>query len=87
MLKVGQELVNMTTVYSIGSDINSIVGRFLKVFSGVGKLSRVPSRVLQSCNPDLKFSCNPVIPRVIFGIPLPKHTFNPQTHPDFAFKS
>ena len=39
VLKVGPVLVNMTTVYSIGSDIKSIVGRFPKVFSGVDKLS------------------------------------------------
>ena len=39
VLKVGPELVNMTTVYSIGSDINGIVGRFPKVFSGVDELS------------------------------------------------
>lgn len=39
MLKVGQEPVNITAVYSIGSDINGIVGRFPKVFSGVDKLS------------------------------------------------
>ena len=39
VLKVGPELVNMTAVYSIGSDINGIVGRFPKVFSGVDKLS------------------------------------------------
>ena len=28
-----------------------------------------------------------MIPRVIFGIPLPAHTFNPETRPDFPFKS
>ena len=39
VLKVGPELVNMTTVYSTCIDINGIVGRFPKVFSGVGKLS------------------------------------------------
>ena len=39
VLKVGPDLVNMTTVYSIDNDINGIVGRFPKVFSGVGKLS------------------------------------------------
>ena len=39
VLKVGPDLVNMTTVHSIGNDINGIVGRFPKVFSGVGKLS------------------------------------------------
>ena len=39
VLKVGPDLVNMTTVYSIGSDINGIVSRFLNVFSGVGTLS------------------------------------------------
>ena len=38
VLKVGPELVNMTAVYSMGSDIDGIVGRFPKVFSGVGKL-------------------------------------------------
>ena len=36
VLKVGPEMVNMT-VYFIGSDINSIVGCFPKVFSGAGK--------------------------------------------------
>ena len=35
VLKVGKDLVNMTTVRSIGNDINGIVGRFPKV----GKLS------------------------------------------------
>jgi len=39
VLKVGPDLVNMTTVHSIGNDINGIVGRFPKVFSGVGMLS------------------------------------------------
>ena len=39
VLKVGPDLVNMTTLHSIGNDINCIVGRFPKVFSGVGKLS------------------------------------------------
>ena len=34
-----------------------------------------------------KFSCNPVIPRVIFDIPLPVHTFNPDSGPDVALKS
>jgi len=48
---------------------------------------RVSNRVLQSRNPDPKFSCNPVMPRVIFAIPPPKHTFNPETRLDFAFKS
>ena len=28
-----------------------------------------------------------MIPRVIFRIPLPAHTFNPETRPDFPFKS
>ena len=41
-------------------------------------------RVLQSLNPDPKFRA---IPRVIFGIPPPKHTFNPESCFDFAFKS
>ena len=31
--------MSMMTVYSIGGDINDIVRRFPKVFSGVGKLS------------------------------------------------
>lgn len=35
VLKVGPELVNMTIVYSIGSGICGIVGRFPKVFFGV----------------------------------------------------
>ena len=40
VLKVGPpELVNMTPLYSIGSDINGIVGRFRKVLSGVDKFS------------------------------------------------
>ena len=39
MLKVGPELVNMTPLYSIGIDINGIVGRFPKVLSGVDKFS------------------------------------------------
>ena len=39
VLKVGPELVNMTTIYSIGSGICGIVGRFPKVFFGVGELS------------------------------------------------
>ena len=39
VLKVGPVLVNMTTVHSIGNNINGIVGCFQKVFSGVGKLS------------------------------------------------
>ena len=39
VLKVGPDLVKMTTVHSIGRDINGIVGRVPKVFSGVGKLS------------------------------------------------
>ena len=30
---------------------------------------------------------NPVIPRAIFGIPPPAHTFNPESLPDFAVKS
>ena len=38
-LKVGPDLMNMTTIHSIGNDINGIVGRFSKVFSGTGKLS------------------------------------------------
>ena len=37
--KVGPDLVKMTTVHSIGRDINGIVGRFPKVFSRFGKLS------------------------------------------------
>jgi len=41
-------------------------------------------RVLQSLNPDPKFRA---IPRVIFGIPPPKHTLNPESCFDFAFKS
>ena len=48
---------------------------------------RVPNRVLQSRNPDLKISSNPVISRAIFGIPPPAHTFNPESLPDFALKS
>ena len=28
-----------------------------------------------------------VIPRVIFGIPSPAHTFNPESRPNFALKS
>ena len=39
VLKIKPDLVNVTTVYSISSDINGIVRRFPKVFSGVGKLS------------------------------------------------
>ena len=39
VLKARPHPVNMKTVHSIGSDINSIVGRFPKLFSGVGKLS------------------------------------------------
>ena len=39
VLKAEPELVNMTTVYSIGSEINGILGRFPKVFSGIDKLS------------------------------------------------
>ena len=38
--KVGPELANLMTVYFVGNDINGIVGRFLKMFSGLGKLSR-----------------------------------------------
>ena len=38
VLKVGPELVNMTTIYFKDSDINGIVGCFSKMFSGVGKL-------------------------------------------------
>ena len=34
-----------------------------------------------------QISCNPVIPGVIFGIPLPVHTFNPDSGPDFSLKS
>ena len=34
-----------------------------------------------------QISCNLVIPRGIFGIPPPNHTLNPETRPDFAFKS
>ena len=47
----------------------------------------VPNRVLQSRDPDLRFSSNPVIPRAISGIPPPAHTFNPESLPDFAVKS
>ena len=47
VLKVGPELVNMTTVYSIGSDIKGIVGRFPKVFSGVDKLSGYQLKLYQ----------------------------------------
>ena len=43
VLKVGPELVNMTTIYFKDSDINGIVGCFSKMFSGVGKLSGVGS--------------------------------------------
>ena len=35
----------------------------------------------------LKFSRNPVISRVILGIPHPVHTFNPESRPRFALKS
>ena len=44
MLKVGQEPVNITAVYSIGSDINGIVGLFPKVCS-LGLASRQGSPV------------------------------------------
>ena len=30
---------------------------------------------------------DPVIPRVIFGIPSSVHTFNPESRPDFALTS
>ena len=46
VLKVGPELVNMTTIYFKDSDINGIVGCFSKVFSGVGKLSAATSLTL-----------------------------------------
>lgn len=39
VLKARPDLLDMKTVHSIGSDINSIVGCFPKLFSGVGKLS------------------------------------------------
>lgn len=38
MLKVGLELGGVVNVYFVGNDIDGIVDRFLKVFSGVGKL-------------------------------------------------
>ena len=43
----------------------------------------IPNRVLHPVSRP-KISCYPVIPRVIFAIPPPKHTFNSQTRPDFA---
>ena len=46
VLKVGPELVNITTIYFKDSDINGIVGCFSKVFSGVGKLSAGTSLTL-----------------------------------------
>lgn len=46
MLKVGPELVNMTTIYFKKSDINGIVRCFSKMFSGVGKLSAATSLTL-----------------------------------------
>ena len=49
VLKVGPVLVNMTTVYSIGSDIKGVVGRFPKVFSG-----------LTSC-PGTRLSCTSIV--------------------------
>lgn len=39
MLKGRPELRGVTNVYSVGSDINSILDRCPKVFSGNGKLS------------------------------------------------
>ena len=39
VLKVGPEASGVAQVYLVGSDIDSIVYRFPKVFSGVGKLS------------------------------------------------
>lgn len=38
VLKARLDLLNMKTVHPIGSDINCILGPFLKLFSGVGKL-------------------------------------------------
>ena len=46
VLKVGPELVNMTTIYFKKSDINGIVGCFSKMFSGVGRLSAATSLTL-----------------------------------------
>lgn len=47
VLKVGPELVNMTTIYYFkDSDINGIVGCFSKMFSGVGRLSAATSLTL-----------------------------------------
>ena len=46
-----------------------ILGPFRHKFEKEGiTIMRFPNRVLQSCNPDPKFR---VIPRVIFGTPLP----------------
>lgn len=39
MLEIGPDLASMTTVYSVDSDIESIVDRFPKVAFGVSKLS------------------------------------------------
>lgn len=39
VLQVGPELEGMAKIYSVGSDIESMVDRFPKVFSGVGQLS------------------------------------------------
>ena len=39
VLQVGPGLGDTTRIYSVGSDMESIVHRFPKVFSGVGKLS------------------------------------------------
>ena len=47
--KVGPELANLMTVYFVGNDINSIVGCFLKMFSGLGKLSRYQLKLRINC--------------------------------------
>ena len=51
-----------------------------------GKEKMVPTRVLQSRHPDVTFLLSSVIPRDIFGIRLPVHTFNPESCPHFLLK-
>ena len=48
---------------------------------------KVPNRVVQSRLSEPKFSCNRVIPMIIFYVPPHIHTLNPESRPDFAFKS
>ena len=66
---------------------NSIAHRRAIIQKTIMSTWGLPCRVLHFRNLNPKISCNPVIPLVVFGIPPLAQTSNPESRPDFAFKS